>query len=53
MNKVRFGVVGIGNQGTYYANLLKDNKIENGILVGLCDNDPKKLQSEKDKFAGV
>lgn len=53
MNKVRFGIVGIGNQGTYYANLLKDNKVENGILVGLCDNDPKKLEIAKDKFGSV
>ena len=53
MNKVRFGIVGIGNQGTYYANLLKDNKVENGILVGLCDNDSKKLEIAKDKFGSV
>ena len=53
MNKVRFGIVGIGNQGTYYANLLKDNKVDNGVLVGLCDNDPQKLQIAKDKFGSV
>jgi len=53
MKKVRFGIVGIGNQGTYYANLLKDNKVENGILVALCDNDIEKLQIAKDKFGDV
>lgn len=53
MKKVRFGIVGIGNQGTYYANLLKDNKVENGILVALCDIDKEKLQIAKDKFGDV
>ena len=53
MKKVRFGIVGIGNQGTYYANLLKDNKVENGILVALCDNDIEKLQIAKDKFGDI
>ena len=53
MKKVRFGIVGIGNQGTYYANLLRDNKVENGILVALCDNDKEKLQIAKDKFGDV
>ena len=53
MKKVRFGIVGIGNQGTYYANLLKDNKVENGILVALCDNDIEKLQIAKNKFGDI
>ena len=50
MRKVRFGIVGVGNQGTHYANLLKDNKVINGELIALCDNDPEKLQIAKDKF---
>ena len=47
MSKVRFGIVGIGNQGTYYANVLKENKIDNGILSALCDNNPSKLENAK------
>ena len=50
MRKVRFGIVGVGNQGTHYANLLKDNKVINGELIALCDNDSEKLQTAKDKF---
>ena len=34
MKKVRFGIVGIGNQGTYYANLLKDNKVKDFVFIG-------------------
>ena len=33
MNKVRFGIVGIGNQGTYYASLLKDNNVEYDVVT--------------------
>ena len=53
MSKVRFGIVGIGNQGTYYANVLKENKIENGVLSALCDNNSSKLENAKNKFAEV
>ena len=28
MRKIKFGIVGMGNQGSHYANLLKDGKIE-------------------------
>lgn len=53
MKKVRFGIVGMGNQGTYYANLLKDGKIENGVLSCVCDNNPSKLKIAKDKFSCI
>ena len=50
MKKIRFGIVGVGNQGTYYANILKEGKVTNGILVGLCDNDPSKIEKAKNNF---
>lgn len=53
MNKVRFGIIGMGNQGTYYANLLKDGKIDNGVLVGVCDNNSSKLKFAEEKFEDV
>ena len=37
MKKVRFGIIGLGNQGTYYARLFNEGKIENGILSAICD----------------
>ena len=50
MNKVKFGIIGMGNQGSHYANLLKDGKVENGVLCALCDNKESKLQYAKDKY---
>ena len=53
MRKIKFGIVGMGNQGSHYANLLKDGKIENGVLSCLCDNNPAKLENAKNKFEGI
>ena len=53
MKKVRFGIIGMGNQGSYYANVLKDNKIENGVLAACCDNNEAKLNFAKEKFGSL
>ena len=53
MRKIKFGIVGMGNQGSHYANLLKDGKIENGVLACVCDNNSAKLENAKNKFEGV
>ena len=53
MRKIKFGVIGMGNQGSYYANLLKDGKIENGILSCVCDSNSVKLDNAKNKFEGI
>ena len=45
MKKVRFGIIGLGNQGTYYARLFNENKIENGILSAVCDVEVSKLEN--------
>ena len=53
MKKVRFGIIGMGNQGTYYANVLKEGKVENGVLGAICDNNPTKLEYAKEKFTEI
>ena len=52
MEKVRFGIVGAGNQGTHYADaLFKGGKIENGVVTAICDNRSVKLEAIKEKMA--
>ena len=52
MEKVKFGIVGAGNQGTYYANsLFKGGQIKNAVLVAICDNRQVKLDAIKEKMA--
>ena len=45
MNKIRYGIVGLGNQGTTYnCRIFDENKIENGIVTALCDIDENKIE---------
>ncbi len=50
MEQVRYGIIGMGNQGNYYAKLFSEGKIENGKLSAMCDNDPRKLERAKQKY---
>ncbi len=50
MNKIRFGVVGIGNMGSVHAKSLFENKITDASLEAVCDIDPKKLAMAFSKF---
>ena len=50
MKKVRYGIIGMGNQGSYYANLFADGKIENGELAAVCDNNKNKLGFARQKY---
>jgi len=43
MQKVRFGVIGVGNMGTYHAQQLLAGKISRAELVAVCDVDPARL----------
>ncbi|MBE6695729.1 MAG: hypothetical protein E7587_04670 [Ruminococcaceae bacterium] len=48
--KVRFGIVGMGNQGKLYAKHLTENKIRNGVLGAMCDNNPAALDKAKELY---
>ena len=51
MEKVKFGIIGAGNQGTHYATtLFKGGKIENGVISAICDNRPAKLAAIQEKM---
>jgi len=50
MGKVRFGIVGCGNMGTGHADKFHKGKIENGVLTAVCDINPAKFTSLKEKF---
>ncbi len=51
MEKVRFGIVGLGNQGTLYTRFLEgmmeNRPIKNGVLAAVCDVNPKKIDAIK------
>ena len=48
MDKVRFGIVGLGNQGTLYTKIIEEKKqVENGVLAAVCDIDPARIDAIK------
>ncbi|MBR4419690.1 MAG: Gfo/Idh/MocA family oxidoreductase [Clostridia bacterium] len=51
MSKIKFGIIGMGNQGNYYARLFNEGKITNGKLVACCDINPEKLKVVTQKYS--
>ena len=52
MEKVRYGIIGVGTQGGYYLkDLFFSGKAENCEITALCDIDDQKLESLKKDFA--
>jgi predicted dehydrogenase len=43
MNKVRVGIVGIGNMGSHYFKLLAGNEIDSATVTAVCDSSPARL----------
>ncbi len=37
MEKVRFGIIGVGNMGFSHSKKLLGGKVENGVLTAVCD----------------
>ena len=52
MKEIRYGVVGAGNQGTYYALKLDEGAVENARLTAVCDLNPVKIDAIKAKLKG-
>lgn len=51
MEKVRFGIIGLGNQGSMYAwHFFGEGRIENGVMTALCDINPAKIDAMKDRL---
>ncbi len=47
MEKVRFGIIGVGNMGSGHFKNIIGNKIENGICTAIADIDASKLDAMK------
>ncbi len=53
MDKVRFGIVGVGNMGSSHAKKFYTGQVENGVLTAICDVKPAKMQAVIDKAEGA
>lgn len=54
MDKVRYGIVGVGNQGsTYVLKYFDNDKIANGCLTAVCDINPDKIKFIQDNLQNI
>ena len=49
MEKVRYGIVGLGNQGSNYTRHFVKGEIKNGVITALCDFNPAKIKAMQEK----
>ncbi len=49
MKKIRYGIVGLGNQGSHYLGLFNSGVIQNGEPVAICDLLPAKIENQTQK----
>jgi len=52
MKEVRYGIVGVGNQGTYYALRLNEGLVPNSKLTAIAEINPVKMNAIKEKLSG-
>ncbi len=52
MDKVKFGIIGVGNMGTGHMGYFYSGKIRNGRVTAVADVDPAKLDALRKKFPG-
>lgn len=50
MDKVRIGIVGVGNMGSSHASYLYEKKVPNAELAAICDINPDRLKWAKENF---
>lgn len=50
MDKVRYGIIGIGNMGTQHSKYLSSGDVKGAELTALCDINPKRLEWAKENL---
>lgn len=54
MDVVRYGIVGLGNQGTtYLKQFFLSGKVEKAIISAICDINPKRIEAGKELTKGL
>ncbi len=53
MNKVRIGVIGLGNMGGSHAKKIAEGQVPGAQLAAVCDNRPERLKWAKDNFGDI
>lgn len=53
MEKVRFGIIGVGNMGSSHAKNFLAGRVENGVLTAVCDLKPEKTERIRSMEGGA
>ena len=53
MDRVRVGMIGVGNMGSAHARTISEGKIQGMVLCALCDIQPARLESLKKEYPGI
>jgi Predicted dehydrogenases and related proteins len=53
MDKIRLGIIGFGNQGGAYSELLQAGRVKNMELGAICDISPEKRRLAQEKYPEV
>lgn len=53
MEKLRYGIVGVGNMGSAHSKNLMEGKVEEAVLGAVCDIDPTKIAAFKEKYPEI
>lgn len=53
MQEVRFGIIGVGIQGSKYLGFFVNRELKNGKLVALCDRDPHVLSKFQAQYGDL
>ena len=50
MDKLRYGIIGVGKQGSKYALILTSGLVKNGVLTAVCDIEEERIKWAKEKL---
>ena len=53
MDKVRYGIIGVGAQGHKYAEFVYDGLDKNAVLTAICDEKEDRRQWAEGRLKGV
>jgi len=53
MNRIRIGIIGVGNMGSAHANCIGNGEIDGMVLTAVCDIDPKRTEKYIQSDSGV
>lgn len=53
MEKVKFGIIGVGNMGSVHLGFFREGKIRNGVCTAIADTNPDKLTAARQNQPGA